>query len=55
VDRALAEATDPLEYGSHIVPELAEAAARTGDVALVRAALEWLSERTSVTPTEWAL
>ena len=41
--------------GSHIVPELAEAAARTGDVALVEAALEWLSERTRVTPTEWVL
>jgi DNA-binding CsgD family transcriptional regulator len=37
------------------VPELAEAAARTGDVALVEAALEWLSERTRVTPTEWVL
>jgi ATP/maltotriose-dependent transcriptional regulator MalT len=37
------------------VPELAEAASRTGDVASVTAALEWLSERTRVTPTEWAL
>lgn len=36
-------------------PELVEAAARTGDVALVRAALVWMSERTRVTPTEWAL
>jgi DNA-binding CsgD family transcriptional regulator len=44
-----------LGYGSLIVPELAEAAARTGDIALVRAALDWLSERTRVTPTEWAL
>ena len=35
--------------------ELAEAAARTGDIALVRATLDWLSERTRVTPTEWAL
>src|SRR5262249_56852373 len=32
-----------------------EAAARTRDVAAVRAALEWLSERTRVVPTEWAL
>jgi DNA-binding CsgD family transcriptional regulator len=46
---------EPLGYGSHIVPELAEAAARTGDTKLVRVALEWLAERTSVTPTEWAL
>jgi len=37
------------------VPELAEAASRTGDEALVRAALAWLSERTPVTPTDWAL
>jgi DNA-binding CsgD family transcriptional regulator len=37
------------------VPEVAEAASRTGDTALLRAALEWMSERTSVTPTDWAL
>jgi ATP/maltotriose-dependent transcriptional regulator MalT len=37
------------------VPELAEAASRTGDTALVSATLEWLSERTRVAPTEWAL
>jgi len=46
---------DPLGYGPFLVPELGEAASRTGDVALVTAALEWLSERTRVTPTEWAL
>ena len=46
---------DQLGYGPFVVPELAEAASRTGDVALVRAAFEWLSERTRVTPTEWAL
>jgi ATP/maltotriose-dependent transcriptional regulator MalT len=46
---------DHLGYGPLIVPELAEAASRTGDVELVRTALEWLSERTRVTPTEWAL
>jgi DNA-binding CsgD family transcriptional regulator len=46
---------DPVGYGPLVVPELAEAAARTGDVALVTAALEWLSERTRVTPNEWAL
>ena len=46
---------DYLGYGHLVVPELAEAAARTGDTALVQAALEWLSERTRVTPTEWAL
>ena len=46
---------DEVGYGSVVVPELAEAASRTGDQALVRAALEWLSERTRVTPTQWSL
>ena len=35
------------------MPELAEAAARTGDVQLVRVVLEWLSERMRMTPTDW--
>ena len=46
---------DPVGYGPLLVPELAEAAYRTGDVKLVRAALEWLSERTAATPTDWSL
>jgi DNA-binding CsgD family transcriptional regulator len=46
---------DQLGFGPFIAPELAEAASRTGDQALVRAALDWLSERTRVTPTDWAL
>ena len=46
---------DHLGFGRLVVAELAEAAARTGDVALVQAALDWLSERTRATPTEWAL
>jgi len=46
---------DPLGFGPFVVPELAEAASRIGDTALVRAALEWLSERTRVIPAEWAL
>jgi len=45
----------PPALGIFAVPELAEAGARAGEVALVRAALEWLSERTRVVPTEWAL
>jgi DNA-binding CsgD family transcriptional regulator len=45
---------DLLGYGPNVVPELAEAAARTGDSALVAAALEWLTERTRATPTDWA-
>jgi DNA-binding CsgD family transcriptional regulator len=44
-----------LGLGVFAVPELAEAAARTGEVALVRAALGWVSERTRVAPNEWAL
>jgi DNA-binding CsgD family transcriptional regulator len=46
---------DELGYGPYVVPELVEAASRTGDEKLVRAALEWLSERTRVAPTEWVL
>jgi ATP/maltotriose-dependent transcriptional regulator MalT len=46
---------DPIGYGPFLVSELAEAASRTGDVKLVRVGLEWLSERTRVIPSEWAL
>jgi DNA-binding CsgD family transcriptional regulator len=46
---------DYLGYGHLVVPELAEAAAKTGNAALVQAALDWLSERTRVAPTEWSL
>ena len=46
---------DPVGHGPFLVPELAEAAYRTGDLALVRAALQWLAERTAVTPTDWSL
>jgi DNA-binding CsgD family transcriptional regulator len=45
---------DDLGFGSLIVPELAEAASRTGDAALLRTALDWLTERAHVTQTEWA-
>jgi DNA-binding CsgD family transcriptional regulator len=41
--------------GPLALPELAEAASRTGDLALVRTALEWLSERTRVTANDWSL
>jgi DNA-binding CsgD family transcriptional regulator/tetratricopeptide (TPR) repeat protein len=47
--------TDPIAAGPFLVTELGEAASRTGDLELVRTALEWLSERTRVTPTDWAL
>jgi DNA-binding CsgD family transcriptional regulator len=46
---------DLVGYGPLVVSELADAAYRTGDVALLGAARDWLSERTRVTPTEWAL
>lgn len=46
---------DDFGHGPYMVPELAEAASRTGDEALVRAALQWLSERTRLAPSEWAL
>jgi DNA-binding CsgD family transcriptional regulator len=49
---------DQLGFGPFVVPELAEAASRTGDEAQVTAALDWILERTEgtqVTPTEWML
>ena len=46
---------DPLGHGPSVVAELAEAASRTGDTALVAAMLDWLAERTRLTPGEWAL
>ena len=46
---------DHLGFGHLVVSELAEAAARTDDVAAVRQALDWLSERTRATPTDWVL
>jgi DNA-binding CsgD family transcriptional regulator len=49
------EHRDRVGNGPFVVAELAEAASRTGDHALVAAALEWLSERTQVTRTDWVL
>jgi DNA-binding CsgD family transcriptional regulator len=46
---------DPIGYGSFLVGELAEAAARTGDRALLESALDWLAERTGVISSEWAI
>jgi hypothetical protein len=46
---------DQVGLGPFIVSELAEAASRTGDAALLSVALEWLAERTRVSPTDWAL
>jgi DNA-binding CsgD family transcriptional regulator len=45
---------DPIGYGTYLVPELAEAASRTGDRALLEFALEWLSVRTGAISSGWA-
>jgi DNA-binding CsgD family transcriptional regulator len=45
---------DPIGYGSWLLPELAEAASKTADRALLEAALDWLSERTRVISSGWA-
>ena len=42
-------------YQMMVVSELAEAASRTGDTALVAAAVQRMSERARATPTDWAL
>jgi DNA-binding CsgD family transcriptional regulator len=48
-------ADDHPGFTPFVVPELAEAASRTGDRALVDAALELVSARAAVTPSDWAL
>ncbi len=45
---------DPIGYGSLLVPELAEAASRTGDRDVLGFVLEWLSERTGAIRSAWA-
>ncbi|HKF31880.1 MAG TPA: AAA family ATPase [Jatrophihabitantaceae bacterium] len=49
------EHRDHVGYGPLVVAEVAEAASRTDDQALVRSAVEWLAERTHVTRTNWVL
>jgi len=44
---------DPIGYGTWLVPELAEAAARAGDQARLEFASEWISERTRVIRSAW--
>ena len=41
-------------FKSLVIPELAEAASRTGDTALLQRALVWMQERAAGTPTLWA-
>jgi DNA-binding CsgD family transcriptional regulator len=43
-----------MSFKSLAIPELAEAASRTGDVALLQRALVWIRERAAGTPTPWA-
>jgi DNA-binding CsgD family transcriptional regulator len=45
---------DEVGLGPMVVPELVEAAARTGDLAVVETVRDWLSERTRATPTDWS-
>jgi DNA-binding CsgD family transcriptional regulator len=45
---------DPIGYGPLLVSELAEAASRTGDRALLESTLTWLSQRTRVISSRWA-
>ncbi len=46
---------DPFGRAPFVIPELAEAAARTGDLKLVEAVQSWMSMLTQATPTDWAL
>ena len=46
---------DHAGYGPFVVPELAEAAARTGDAAVLASAHRWIIKRTCAMPTDWSL
>jgi DNA-binding CsgD family transcriptional regulator len=46
---------DPFGHAPFVIPELAEAAARTGDFKLVEAVQSWMAVLTEATPTDWAL
>jgi ATP/maltotriose-dependent transcriptional regulator MalT len=46
---------DHVGLGYLVAPELAEAASRTGDLAMANHALDWLSERSGATGTAWAV
>lgn len=46
---------DQVGYGPLVLPELAEAAARAGDIAMLREAAAWISARTGARTTPWML
>ena len=46
---------DHVGLGALIVPELVEAASRTGNVEILGAARDWMALRAKATPTPWAL
>ena len=46
---------DDFGYAPFVITELAEAASRTHDQAMVSALLQLMAERSGTTPTEWAL
>jgi DNA-binding CsgD family transcriptional regulator len=46
---------DHVGMGALVIPELAEAASRTGNVELLVAARDWMAVRAKATPTPWAL
>ena len=46
---------DHVGMGALVVPELVEAASRTGNVELLGAARDWMAVRVKATPTPWAL
>jgi DNA-binding CsgD family transcriptional regulator len=53
--RTAFEHHDHVGHAQFVVGELAEAASRTDDRALLGAALEWVSERARTTRTDWVL
>ncbi len=46
---------DHVGMGALVIPEVIEAASRTGNIEIVAAARDWMALRARVTPTPWAL
>ena len=46
---------EQIGYMVFVIPELAEAASRTGETAVLETALAWMAERTAHTTSDWAL